>query len=111
MTAIIEKPKYTEEEREAFKAKREEHRDLIKKMVEAQIIEKKLLRSPHHLLPEAEYTGLYSFDKTCKYTLSGVRRAARLTDKCKRRRYHITQALIEYKKFLGKPWDMHEYKD
>lgn len=94
----IEKQVYTKEEREAFRAKREEFRSNIKALSAQQTEEKKLLRTNHEKLPVA----------TCqtwcgKVEVGGVRRAAYLMTSCRDRAARISGLLDGYWTLLGHP--------
>lgn len=94
MNAIIEKKMYSIEEREAFKAKREEFRNAIKSLEKEQKEDKAILHMNH-----AEYCKEHG-----EWSISGIMCSVFY------RKNEISNKLIAYKKFLGKPYDMHEKK-
>jgi hypothetical protein len=89
--------KYTKEERELFRAKREEFRTSLKALAEAQTADKKLLRLPHYSLPEVVIKSKWG---DMKY--SGTSRAAHLMGVCRERAAAIDSTLDAYWRFRGK---------
>lgn len=94
MTAIIEKKMYSEEERIVFKAKREEFKNAIKVLEKEQKEDKTILHMNHR-----EY---------CKE--HGMWSISSIMSMVSYRKDKISRLLIEYKKFLSKPYNMHEKK-
>jgi len=106
MSAIENVVTFEELQRSKWLEKRAEFRELIKSLAAEQSAEKKLLRMPHGSIPEQEYPAYGGG----KMTLKGTARASRLMYSCWSRARSISGLLVDYKKFLGKPYDMHESK-
>ena len=105
MSAMTEKIVYTAEERAAFRAKREEFRNEIKALSDKQYSDKKLLRMNHSNIPSETVKTKYG-----EFKRGGKERASHLQNVCFFRANDISDLLIQYRKFLGKPSDMHKKK-